>query len=277
MNFRAYRFSRVAAVAVVIIAVALGLNYHKDMIQFFNVKTLISEGLDGRLIPHRINHIDKLQAVLDNGLQSFEVDLTFRDESGHAFFEVGHGENDLSGLKFDQYLTRIKACDVQKMWLDIKNIREQDIDAVIAELERLDSVYVIKKRAIIESSITTTRFQRISRRGFHTSYYLPTSRISDLLNNNDKDLLRAEADRLNEQIRNQEVLAVSFDLSLYPFVKNYLEPMIPDNIVYHTWGPVKLWQFNAIDQLKRSDYFKDRRVKTILFKYWGSGVFLWGR
>jgi len=86
-------------------------------------------------------------------------------------------------------------------------------------------------------------------------------------------MLRAEADRLNEQIRNQEVLAVSFDLSLYPFVKNYLEPKIPDNIVYHTWGSVKLCQFNAVGKLQQSDYFKDSRVKTIIYRYWGSGVF----
>jgi hypothetical protein len=273
MNIRAYRLSRITAIALAVITVGLGLNYHKDIIQFFNVKKLISEGLDGRLVPHRINHTDKLQAVLDNGIQSFEVDLMFYEENGHAFFEVGHGINELSGLKFDQYLSKIKACDVRKMWLDIKNIREQDIDVVIAELERLDFVHAIKRRAIIESSITTTGFRRISRRGFHTSYYLPTNRIAGLLSKNDKDLLRAEANRLNEQIRGQEVEAVSFDLLLYPFVKNYLEPMIPDSIVYHTWDSVRLWQFHAIDRLKRSDYFKDRRVKTILYKYWGSGVF----
>jgi len=270
---RAHLLFPIAVIVLAVIFAGLGLNYfQEDIVQFINVKRLIWEGLDGRLTPQRINHADGLRAILNNGLQSFEVDLWFLEEDGHTFFEVGHGIEDLSGLMFDQYLSNIKGRDVQKMWLDIKNIREQDIDKVIAELERLDSVHAIKKRAIIESSITTTGFRRIGRRGFHTSYYLPTSKLVDLLSKNDEDVLRAEANRLNEQIRGQEVLAVSFDLYLYPFVKNYLEPLIPDSIVYHTWYSVKMWQLSALDQLKGSDYFKDGRVKTILYQYWGSGI-----
>jgi len=129
MNIRANRLSQVSlsqviAITLIMVFVGLGLNYQKDIIQFYNVKTLISEGLDGRLVAHRINHMDKLQAVLGNGIQSFEVDLTFCEDNGNTFFEIGHGKDDLSGLKFDQYLSSIKTRDVRKMWLDIKNVSE---------------------------------------------------------------------------------------------------------------------------------------------------------
>lgn len=272
-NNKSYRLVPIAVAIIVVLAISLGLNYHKDLIQYYNVKTLISENLDGRLVPHRVNDIDKLMAILDNGIQSLEVDLTFRKVEGKCFFEVGHGINDLSGLAFDSFLNITAKHDMKKLWMDLKNVTEDDIENVLQELERLDSVYSIKSYAIIESSVLSSDFQQISRRGYHTSYYLPTERITGLLIKNDNDSLLKEAEILNDQIRNQEVLAVSFDLSIYPFVKNYLEPIIQDSIVYHTWGDDKLWEFNAIDKFQSRDYFKDIRVKTILYKYWGSGVF----
>jgi hypothetical protein len=266
-----YRLFKIVILVLVILVIGLGLNYHKELIQYFNINTLVSEGLDGRLIPHRINRIDKLLAVLDSGIRSFEVDLLFRSNGRRGFFEVGHDEADAIGVKVDLFLNNLRTYEVKKIWLDIRYVCEENVDAVIAELERLDSLYGIRKTAIIESTITTSGFQKISSRGFHTSYYLPTDRIVNLLIENDESTLKAEANRLRQQIESQSVSAISFSLALYPFVKSYLEPIIPDTIVYHTWGSIKLWEWNAIDELKDIDYFKDARVKTILTGYWGSG------
>ena len=57
-------------------------------------------------------------------------------------------------------------------------------------------------------------------------------------------------------------------MRLYPFVKQYLEPLIPDSVVYHTWGAVKMWEWGAIKRLEESPTYKDKRVKTILFRVW---------
>lgn len=257
-----------------VLALGLGLNYHKDLIQYININSIVSEHMDGRLIPHRINREGRLRAVLDGGIRSFEMDLLFRVDEQDRFFEVGHDEANATGVELDLFLEILKTFQVGRIWMDVKNLRDDNVDDIATELERLDSIYGIKKIAIIESDITTSGFQKLSHSGFHTSYYLPTQRIVGLLDQNDSDMLRAEALRLKHQIESQSVSAVSFNLSLYPFVKDYLEPVVSSTIVYHVWDSIKLWERGAIGKLKSSMYFSDDRVKTILYGYWGSGCWL---
>jgi len=127
-------------------------------------------------------------------------------------------------------------------------------------------MFSVRKIAFV-ANITTKGFQKISARGFHTSYYLPTGKIISLLKESDSVKLQMEADRLAEQLHHQSVLAVSFDLRLYPFVKNYLEQNIPDTVVYHTWRSIQIWKSRSLENLRNNDYWKDTRVKTILYKY----------
>ena len=250
--------------------VGLALNYPVDSIQRANISAILSLKLDGRLVPHRVNRVNKLQAILGEGIGSLEVDLLFRFDGQRGHFEVGHDEIDASGVDLAAFLDIIKAHCLKKIWLDIKNVREDNIDALLAELLRLDSLYGIRQTAIIESNLVTEGLRKVGQAGFHSSYYLPTQKIKALLSGNDRALLQAAAAALAEQIASQGVAAVSFDLALYPFVKNYLETVIPATVVYHTWDSMKLWELNAIRDLKERAYFNDSRVMTILYEYWGA-------
>jgi hypothetical protein len=236
------------------------------MIQWLNFRKIISENLDGRLVPHRINTMKRLESLLDNRIHSCEIDLQIRSDQNGPYFEIGHDETEVKGLHLERFLATIQEHKPKKLWLDIKNLCPENIDAAILELNHLDSIYNIKAIAIIESNLEDSCFKRISAFGYHTSYYLPTEKIATLLDRNDLPLLREIANTLNNQIRNQLVSAVSFNVSLYPFVKNYLEPVIPDSIVYHTWDSAKIWEWNALGRLKESDYFRDSKVRTILYK-----------
>jgi hypothetical protein len=271
LEMRFYRQLITILLGLFILAAGLGLYCHKDLIQYMNINTIISENLDGRLAAHRINRIDRLRTVIENGVRSFEVDLLFRQTGSQGYFEVGHDEADTREVRLDQFLDILQPYRPEKIWLDIKQVSEDNLDAVLAELERLDTTYTIKEAAIIESSITTEGFSKIKSAGFHTSYYLPTGQLLTLLHENDYTALQTAAKALKNQIEGQSTSAVSFDLTLYPFVKTYLEPIIPDSIAYHTWGSVKMWEWSALEELKDSDYFRDPRVKTILYGYWGSG------
>lgn len=256
-------------VFVLIIALILMVKlHHRELIQKYNVYKLTSEGLDERIVPHRINYIDKLYRVLDDDIRSLEVDLIFRTAGRYGFFEIGHDENDATGVNFDLFLAIFRNYEMKKIWLDIKNINDQNIDAVIAELERLDSIYNFRDISIIESSNTTSdNLQMLGSRKFHTSYYLPTEKILLLLGEHNEKELDTEAKRIQQQIFKQSLSALSFDLRLYPYVKNYVEPGIPEDIVYHAWNSVKLYELSSLNTLKSSDYYMDPRIKTILVRY----------
>lgn len=260
-------FSRIGIFVLIIGLILVVRFYHKALIQKFHVHTLTSEGLDERIIPHRINSIDRLYHVLDDDIRSFEVDLIFRTAGQYGFFEVGHDEHDATGVHFDLFLNILRNYEIKKLWLDVKNVNEHNIRAIVNELDRLDSVYNLRDISIIESSSPANSLRMLSSRGFHTSYYLPTEMILRLLHEKSDMALKGEAHRIHRQILHQSMSAVSFDLRLYAFVKNYLEPVIPENIVYHAWNSVRLYDLSSIHTLKSSDYYRDSRLKTILVRY----------
>lgn len=257
----------IVVVSVVVALLFVVKFYHRELIQKIHVNTLTSEGLDERVIPHRINYIDKLYRVLDDGIRSLEIDLIFRTSGHYGFFEIGHDESDATGVKFDLFLNVLQNYEIKKIWLDVKNLSDENINAIIVELDRLDSIYNIRDISIIESSNTTNSLQKLSFKGFHTSYYLPTAKILHLLNENNDEDLKKEASRIKQQILDQSLSAISFDLRLYSYVKKYIEPVIPENIVYHAWNSVRLYKLTSIHELKNSEYFKDTRLKTIIVRY----------
>src|SRR5699024_11112656 len=107
----------------------------------------------------------------------------------------------------------------------------------------------------------------LSENGWHTSYYLPTGKIIELLENGDKNELQDMAKAISNQVLSQETKAVSFDTRLYKFVKEYLGKLLPDHMVYHAWYGPKLFDTNFIDQINNIDIYKDQRIKTFLIPY----------
>jgi hypothetical protein len=208
-----------------------------------------------------------LYSILDSGFRSLEIDLLFRASGINGYFEIGHDEADATGVKLDVFLSVMQNYKIKKMWFDIKNISGENIKAIIYELERLDTIYNIRDKTIIETK-TTKRIHDLSSKGFHTSYYLPTTKILNLFKKNNVDDLEREAHRIKQQIVRQSLSAISFDLRLYSYVKNYIEPVIPENIVYHAWNSVRLHKLSSVNTLKKSEYFKDPRIKTIIVRYY---------
>jgi hypothetical protein len=254
-------------VILLVLAVSVGLPLRTWWIQNRHINAIIENDLDSRLVPHRINRISQLNELLADGFQSLEVDVLFRADSNSGYFEIGHGDSDTRGVRLDSFLSKLAGYDTKKLWLDLKNLTPESVDSVLQALESLDSRFGIKSIAIVESGITDSAFARIRVAGFHTSYYLPTRHILELLYAGDTGALQHEAERLALQTTAQQVAAVSFDLRLYEFVKRYLEPLLDSTVVYHTWDSVSLWEWGALDDLMQQDYYNDPRVATILVKY----------
>ena len=228
-----------------------------------NIAAIKSRGESARIYPHRVNSKGKLSTVLYDGCTSFELDLVFRDLGDSSYFEVGHDEAAMSGISFEELLSFASDYEIEKIWLDLKNLNKYNIPLIITRLDYLSNKFNLKEKIIVESGTRDIEFSKVSALGYHTSYYLPTG-IKDA---NDADQKKAALE-IAKLIKAQKTSAISFDYQLYPFVKNHLENQIPTNIIYHTWNTTLHFDKpDFIPRLEKTAYYNDSRVKTIIAKY----------
>jgi len=86
-------------------------NYYQNK----NITDLLSQKLDGRLIPHKNNYKNKLNNVLSDNLHSFEFDTIFNSKSPIPYFEIGHDKKELKGTSFQEYLEITKDSHIIKI------------------------------------------------------------------------------------------------------------------------------------------------------------------
>ena len=229
-----------------------------------NADLIKKNNLGKRLLPHRVNTLGKMLEITNTGIRSFETDVFFRPEGG--FFEVGHDAEVMTGMTLESFLEKVPR-DFEKIWLDIKNAGKTTIPAINKRLLELDKKFGLKSRVIIETSNKSASPSLLSDSGFHLSYYLPTKETLVIMDEDDK-ARRLLAIKLAGIAKRQNVGAVSFDLRLYKFVKDYLEPELPPQIVYHTWSPgVSFKISNLLEEIQAREYFHDPKVETILLPY----------
>ena len=229
-----------------------------------NADLVQKNNLGNRLLPHRVNTLGKMLEITNTGIRTFETDVLFRPEGG--FFEVGHDAEVMTGMTLESFLEKIPR-DFEKIWLDIKNATQTTIPAINKRLIDLDKKFGLKSRVIIETSNESASPLLLSDSGFHLSYYLPTKETLVIMGEDDKDR-KLLAKKLAGIAKGQNVGAVSFDLRLYKFVKDYLEPELPSQIVYHTWSPgVSFKNSNLLEEIQTREYFHDPKVETILLPY----------
>ena len=220
-----------------------------------------------RVIPHRVNSIGKLMDIWSKGYRAFEIDVLYGVvEQNHL--EVGHNHGDMSGISLEKFIKSIPSSEIEKIWLDLKNLTQQNHKKVLERLNRLDRQFSLKEKLIIESGTNESFFRKFQEEGWHISYYLPTKKILEYLNANKTKEMERLAWIISEQTIVQRLSAVSFDHRLYPFVKYYLEPLLSSEIVYHTWDlKLKLYDRGLLAKLNEKKYYIDKRVKTILLPF----------
>ena len=229
-----------------------------------NADLVQKNNLGNRLLPHRVNTLGKMLEITNTGIRAFETDVLFRSEGG--FFEVGHHEGVMTGMTLESFLEKIPQ-DVEKIWLDIKKVTKTAIPGMNKRLLELDKKFGLKSRVIIETSNESSSPALLSDSGFHLSYYLPTEETL-LIMGEDVKARKLLAKKLAGIAKRQNVGAVSFDLRLYKFVKDYLEPELRPQIVYHTRSlEVSFGNRNLLKEMEAQEYFHDPKVETILLPY----------
>lgn len=230
-----------------------------------NIKFLVDNNISNRIIPHRVNSIGKLKDIWNDGFRSFEFDVSFGDNDTQSFY-IGH-DSDVMGLKMENFLLSINFQKIQKVWMDFKNLNQDNYTQVIERLHYLDKKYQIKKKFIVESSTTSPFFKEIRKAGWHTSYYMPTRRIINLLKQKNHKEMENLAIDIARQTKIQNLSAISFDHRLYPFIKNHLESKLSNEIVYHIWDAPNISCMDFKEQLLKNKLYLDNRVKTLLTEY----------
>lgn len=235
--------------------------------QVVNAKSLSIGGSQTRILPHRVNSIGKLSNVQASGFSGVELDVIYGVDNSNSFV-VSHDESDNSDLTFEAFLSLTSVSPLEKIWLDLKNMNADNYQAILARLNTLDSTFPLKDKLILETSETSGFMDLFHQSGWHTSYYLPTKSISIMLADDNVEEMKNIAESIAIQRDKQKLSAISFDKMLYPFVKKYLEPLLPTTTVYHTWDlTIKLYDKNLDEKLNSQTYYKDERIKTILLPY----------
>lgn len=230
-----------------------------------NAQHLIETNQSRRVFPHRVNSLAKLQEVWNNGIRSFEVDVRFGDDQ-RTTFTVGHHKG-VMGVGFERFLESVDSEQIERVWLDFKNLNSKNYQQAMNRLAYLDEKFGLKDKLIVESGTVHGLFKSFREAGWHTSYYIPTTQVLDIAKAGDKDAVRALAQTMASQVAEQNVSAVSFDTRVYSFVEAYLEPMLTSDVVYHVWYGPDLADVEFEQKLQASDIVTNQRVKTVLVKY----------
>ncbi len=231
-----------------------------------NVQFLIDSNQSSRVFPGEVNSIGKLKDIWFDGIKSFEVDVLFV-ENNTSCFKVGSNEEVISG-SLEKLLSSIEYTKIQRLLLDLKNLNKNNYNQVIKRLNYLDNKFNIIKNITIESSTTFEYFRFLKEEGWNTSYYLPTNEILKVLKKDNSEEIKQLAIEIAAQSKIQNLSEISFDDNLYPFVKQYLEPLIADDIVYHIWYALDMHKNTFQDELLKNDLYFDERVEatTVIYK-----------
>jgi heptose-I-phosphate ethanolaminephosphotransferase len=217
-----------------------------------------------RVIPHRVNTFGKKAEINYLNINSFEVDVMLsQNEFGKSYFQVGHDSESALGIDLFDFLKQKSLVEGQKIWLDIKNLSPSNIENVKPILQKITKDF--SANFIVESQ-NMDALKMLSN-NFHTSYYLPYY----LLEIKDKGALKNKAKEIALQINNSKLIAISFDIELYAFVKQELEHLIDKSIIYHTWDLQLNYSLpNLANEIQSKKYFYDSRIKTILIPFYSN-------
>ena len=210
-----------------------------------------------KIAPHRVNSLEALNKISILGIRKFETDLYWNP--GNNNFQVCHDLEQCNSLNLETMLEQ--AQHAHFIWLDLKNLSEDNAADVASALAKTDRRFNIKKRVVIESSDTSKALAVISRSGFKTAYYLPTRKIIQAA---DATL----AARITAHVVNNNIDNISFDCRGYAFVERELKPLLSAEVGYYVWNTRISYQDKALHRALASDRcLSDSKVRLGLIRF----------
>ncbi len=180
---------------------------------------------------HIVNSIGSLIDAYNQKFQRIEFDV-FYDEKSDLIL-MGHGKGAPTGGTLKEFLV-FENNKFSKLWIDFKNINQNNIKKIKNRLDKLDIEFNLRSRSMIESGMRSSEFSILSKK-WYTSYYLPTGNLLKVIKENNEKKAREYTLELVKQLKHQKVGSISFDHRLYPFVEAYLIKKLPKGVKLNTW------------------------------------------
>lgn len=171
--------------AGIIVAIAfLGMIFHNYIFFAIQIKLLESADLhlqksgvpidvntlspSQKIWAHRVNSVERFNYLKDK-FAGVEMDLVYQGDKN--FLEVNHPPATSKNIDLKEMLEQKNAGQVG-LYFDIKNLDSSNAFQILELINRLDSVYRLKSRCIIESRDIASLAPFVQA-GYFTSYYLP--------------------------------------------------------------------------------------------------------
>lgn len=180
-NTRKYSVVRSVTTCTVLCILHLLVGCQKEMIKSETAESLSNKmekamaTLSGPAFvsAHRANDLLKVDEIINEGINSLEVDIYVGTKGGQPTCLIGHEAGTATGQTLEQYFANLnqKLPSFTSLWLDCKDLNSTANEALfLSTLKKMDSLYNIKNRVLIESMYPQhlTGFKQL---GWTVSYY----------------------------------------------------------------------------------------------------------
>ena len=208
-------------------------------------------GFYHKIWAHQINTVEELNSAL-NYYEGVELDLVYNSEKN--LLDVYHPPSKSKGLSFKKYLKAIEKNNFPYLWLDIKNINNDNATAILDRLLFLFETKNYPLNKILIESKKPKELIKFEKKGFKTSYYLPFH-----LHKKDSLSLSKSILSIKNIIKSQPNIAISTSFKDY----NIIKKEFPNQSKY-IWAILKPIHFQ---HFKIREILKDEYVKIILLNY----------
>lgn len=213
---------------------------------------------------HRVNSVEKLNEVQDKYM-GVELDVVYKQDD--SIFDVHHPPAPSTGLNLHDFLGGIQNPAAQKLWLDYKNLDDENEIRSLSRLQALCNQYGIPTQHIIVESMTPKHLASFSKAGFKTSYYLP--RITGLISDQEDMLVQ----KINTSVTDYSIHFISADkIHLENLKTLFPEKEILTWIVNKEADNASFWELKKmynkfIRARKKYAVLSNPKIKIVLYSY----------
>ena len=180
-----------------------------------------------KVCAHRNNSLLKFMEALSL-FNCLEIDVIMNEAAGAAM--VHHDSNDPTGLPLDVLLA-LSAVKGKRIWLDVKNLSDDNVGLLLAPLKRFDRS---DKDTLVEVQASTAgsaAVKRLSEAGYTVSYYLPNKLGIKCAANGSTGECAEFAAKVEHDLQS-DFKSLSFDIKASQFVSAL---KLPFHISLSTW------------------------------------------
>lgn len=201
---------------------------------------------------HRVNGLQKLDESLSY-FKGIELDLVYDDSKN--ILDVNHPPAESIGLSFKEYVSEIKSKNLPFLWLDIKNLTNENAESIHNKLLKILNEHNYPLEKVLVETQYPEALPFFKESGFKRSYYLPPR-----MHRKDSISLQKDINLIHSILQEQPEIGIS------SYYENY--PILQKNYPYKT---KYLWFAGERNSIKNysltQQVLNDTTVKCVLIPY----------